>query len=345
MGQASLVLAGSRSKVLDRKFKIISPYKPEGDQPAAIDKLVAGLNEGKQYQTLMGVTGSGKTFTMANVIARLNRPTLVLAHNKVLAAQLYREFRDLFPENAVEYFVSYYDYYQPEAYLPATDTFIEKDSSVNDELDKMRLAATKHLLERRDVIVVASVSCIYGIGSPSDYHLMVVYLEPGQKLARRDLLRHLVDIQYERDDNDFHRGSFRARGDIVDVFPADEEKTGVRVEFFGDEIEALWEVDALTGRKLRPMRRVVIYPTSHYVTTRPKLEKAFGLIEEELDARLTEFRAAGKLVEAQRLDQRTRYDLELLHEVGHCPGIENYSRHLAGRKAGEPPDCLISTLR
>lgn len=322
-------------------FELVTSFEPKGDQPQAIEALVRNLERGVPHQVLLGVTGSGKTFTMANVIARLNRPTLVLAHNKTLAAQLYREFKELFPRNAVEYFVSYYDYYQPEAYIPQTDTYIEKDAAINEELDKMRLAATKHLLERRDVIIVASVSCIYGIGSPSDFHMMVVYIEEGQRLARGEFLRHLVDIQYQRNDVDFSRGTFRVRGDVVDVFPPYEETTALRVEFFGDEIEAIYEIDVLTGRRLCRLKRALVYPTSHYVTSRENLMRAIAAIREELRQRLAELRAQGKHVEAQRLEQRTTYDLEMLETVGYCQGIENYSRHLTGRQPGEPPYTLL----
>ena len=322
-------------------FRLNTEFSPQGDQPAAIEALVAGLERGLRHQTLLGVTGSGKTFTMANVIARVNRPTLVLAHNKTLAAQLYREFKELFPDNAVEYFVSYYDYYQPEAYIARTDTYIEKDSAINEELDKLRLAATKHLLERRDVIVVSSVSCIYGIGSPKDFHEMVVLVEEGQREGRNDVLRGLVDIQYTRNDFDFHRGTFRVRGDVVDIFPAYEEKTAYRLEFFGNELESIHEIDPLTGTRQRRVPRAFIYPSSHYVTQRPRLERAIALIEQELQERLAELRAGNRLVEAQRLEQRTKYDLEMLAEMGTCQGIENYSRHLAGRAAGEPPDTLL----
>jgi len=323
------------------QFELVTSFTPKGDQPQAIDALVRNVERGVRHQVLLGVTGSGKTFTMANVIARLNRPTLVLAHNKTLAAQLYREFKELFPHNAVEYFVSYYDYYQPEAYIPQTDTYIEKDASINEELDKMRLAATKHLLERRDVIIVASVSCIYGIGSPTDFHMMVLYVEEGQRTPRSEFLRHLVDIQYERNDFDFRRGTFRVRGDVVDVFPAYEEKVALRFEFFGNEVEAIYEIDALTGQRLRRLKRALIYPTSHYVTSRENLERAMASIRAELEERLAEFRRQGKLVEAQRLEQRTLYDLEMLEALGYCQGIENYSRHLTGRKPGEPPYTLL----
>jgi excinuclease ABC subunit B len=323
------------------QFELVTSFTPKGDQPQAIDALVRNVERGVRHQVLLGVTGSGKTYTMANVIARLNRPTLVLAHNKTLAAQLYREFKELFPHNAVEYFVSYYDYYQPEAYIPQTDTYIEKDASINEELDKMRLAATKHLLERRDVIIVASVSCIYGIGSPTDFHMMVLYVEEGQRTPRSEFLRHLVDIQYERNDFDFRRGTFRVRGDVVDVFPAYEEKVALRFEFFGNEVEAIYEIDALTGQRMRRLKRALIYPTSHYVTSRENLERAMASIRAELEERLAEFRRQGKLVEAQRLEQRTLYDLEMLEAVGYCQGIENYSRHLTGRKPGEPPYTLL----
>lgn len=322
-------------------FELVTPFTPKGDQPQAIDSLVRNLERGLRHQVLLGVTGSGKTFTMANVIARMNRPTLVLAHNKTLAAQLYREFKELFPHNAVEYFVSYYDYYQPEAYIPQTDTYIEKDASINEELDKMRLAATKHLLERRDVIIVASVSCIYGIGSPTDFHMMVLYVEEGQRTTRADFLRHLVNIQYERNDVDFRRGTFRVRGDIVDIFPAYEETVAVRVEFFGNEVDAIYEIDSLTGQRLRRLKRALIYPTSHYVTSHENLERALASIRAELEERLAELKRQNKLVEAQRLEQRTLYDIEMLEAVGYCQGIENYSRHLTGRKPGEPPYTLL----
>ena len=322
-------------------FQLQSEFAPSGDQPQAIESLVQGLNRDLKNQVLLGVTGSGKTFTMAQVINRVNRPALVLAHNKTLAAQLYREFKELFPNNAVEYFVSYYDYYQPEAYLPSSDTYIEKDSSINDELDKMRLAATKHLLERRDVIVVSSVSCIYGIGSPTDFGTMRVFIEEGHREPRNEFLKRLVAIQYSRNDFDFHRGTFRVRGDIVDIFPAYEEKLAYRLEFFGDEVESIHEIDPLTGEKKRKLRRAVVYPGSHYVTERPKLERAIRTIEQELEDRLLDLQQSSRLVEAQRLEQRVRYDLEMIQEMGTCSGIENYSRHLAGRKQGEPPDTLL----
>ena len=323
------------------QFQLVSEFEPKGDQPKAIDGLVRGVESDLRDQVLLGVTGSGKTFTMAHVIARIGRPTLVLAHNKTLAAQLYREFRDLFPHNAVEYFVSYYDYYLPEAYIPATDTYIAKDASINDELDKMRLSATRSVLERRDVIVVASVSCIYGIGSPQDFHDMVLFVREGTRERRDDILRHLVDILYERNDTDFYRGRFRVRGDVVDIFPAYEERKAVRLEFFGDELESISEIDALTGKRLRPLRRVAIYPSSFYVTAGDRRSRAIEAIREELRERLTELRAAGKMLEAQRLEQRTLYDLEMMEEMGSCVGIENYSRHLSGRAPGEPPDCLL----
>jgi excinuclease ABC subunit B len=322
-------------------FQLRTSFVPRGDQPEAIEALVRNIERGVPHQVLLGVTGSGKTFTMANVVARVNRPTLVLAHNKTLAAQLYREFKELFPDNAVEYFVSYYDYYQPEAYIPQTDTYIEKDASINDELDKMRLAATKHLLERRDVIIVASVSCIYGIGSPSDFHMMVVYAEEGQRISRAEFLRHLVDIQYTRSDLDFYRGTFRVRGDVVDVYPAYEEKIALRFEFFGNELDSIYEIDPLTGKRERRLKRALIYPTSHFVTSRENLTRAIQSIREELRERLQELRLQNKLLEAQRLEQRTMYDLEMLETVGYCQGIENYSRHLTGRKPGEPPYTLL----
>lgn len=322
-------------------FALYSSFKPSGDQPEAIQQLVRGIENGLPAQVLLGVTGSGKTFTMAHIINQLNRPALILAPNKTLAAQLYREFKELFPSNAVEYFVSYYDYYQPEAYIPSSDTYIEKDSSINDELDKLRLSATRSLLERNDVIVVASVSCIYGIGSPSDYFNLVEYLEPGQRTKREDLLRRFVELQYTRNDNDFYRGTFRVRGDQVDIFPAYEERRALRVEFFGDEIDALTEIDPLTGERVRKIRRAAIYPASVYATSRDRLNAAMKLIEAELAERLDDLEKNGKMLEHARLKQRTEYDLELMKEVGVCPGIENYSRHLSARRAGEPPYTLI----
>ena len=323
------------------RFELVCEYEPRGDQPEAIDSLVEGVSRGIKHQVLLGVTGSGKTFTMANVIARVNRPSLVIAPNKTLAAQLYTEFRSLFPSNAVEYFVSYYDYYQPEAYIPSTDTYIEKDASINEEIDKMRHSATRSLLERRDVIIVASVSCIYGIGSPENYNKMLLVLETGQVLSREDLLRRLVDMQYVRSDADFYRGTFRVRGDVVDVLPVYESDLAVRIEFFGDEVESLCEMDPLRGRVIRRMNRVVLFPASHYVTERSRLDAAVAAIEQELVERLDELKRQGKILEMKRLEQRTRYDLEMLRELGYCTGIENYSRHLDGRKQGEPPYTLI----
>ncbi|HLH78499.1 MAG TPA: excinuclease ABC subunit UvrB [Candidatus Binataceae bacterium] len=322
-------------------FKLVSNYQPQGDQPAAIEALCRHLSDGIRHQVLLGVTGSGKTFTMANVIARLNRPTLVMAPNKTLAAQLYNEFKTLFPDNAVRYFVSYYDYYQPEAYVPSTDTYIEKDSSINDEIDKLRHSATKALLERNDVLIVASVSCIYGLGEPEVYFEMLLFVEERQHIARDRVLRKLVDIQYQRNDYDFHRGTFRVRGDVVEVFPAYEESRALRIEFFGDEIEGLYEIDPLRGQVLRRLSSVAIYPASHYVTTSDRMEAAIQSIRQELRQRLEQLRAENKLLEAQRLEQRTMYDLELLAEMGVCPGIENYSRHLTGRRPGQPPPVLL----
>jgi excinuclease ABC subunit B len=325
---------------MSEAFKIVSPYQPEGDQPAAIEALVEGIQRGDPHQTLLGVTGSGKSFTMACVVEALNRPTLVMAPNKTLAAQLYSEFKLLFPENAIEYFVSYYDYYQPEAYLPSTDTYIEKDSSINDEIDKLRHSTTHALLTRRDVIVVASVSCIYGLGAPETYGQMHAYVEKGATLSRDDLLRRLVDMLYERNDYDFHRGTFRVRGDVVEVFPQYEDERAIRVEFFGDEIETISEVDPLRGRVLSRPHRALIYPASHYVATRDILDRAISGIREELRERLTTFKEAGKLLEAQRLEQRTLYDLEMLEQMGFCHGVENYSRWLDGRAAGQTPFTL-----
>jgi excinuclease ABC subunit B len=324
-----------------RSFKLVTGFEPQGDQPAAIDRLCEGLDDGARHQVLLGVTGSGKTFTMANVVARVNRPSLVIAPNKTLAAQLYHEFRGPFPENAVRYFVSYYDYYQPEAYVPSTDTFIEKDASINDEIDKMRHAATSALFERSDVLIVASVSCIYGLGSPQAYAKLLVFLERGQRIERDRLLRRLVDIQYERSDYDFHRGTFRVRGDVVEIYPASEEGRALRIEFFGDEIEAIGEIDPLRGRLMAKIPSVAIYPASHYVTAKEDLERALVGIRAELEERLALLRREAKLLEAQRLEQRTRYDVELLEEMGFCPGIENYSRHLDGRSPGEPPHTLL----
>jgi len=326
------------------RFELVSDFKPEGDQPEAVRELVQGLRDGIKHQVLLGVTGSGKTFTIANAVAEVNRPALVIAHNKILAAQLYGEFKELFPNNAVEYFVSYYDYYQPEAYLPATDTYIEKDASINDEIDKMRHSATRALLSRRDCLIVASVSCIYGIGSPQTYSELRVELEPGAPMSRETLIAGLVAMQYTRNDVDFHRGTFRVRGDIVDVFPAYEADVAVRIEFFGDEIDALAEIDPLRGKVLRQLRRTTIYPGSHYATTTDILQNAIAGIEVELTERLKELQAENKLLEAQRLEQRTRYDLEMLREIGYCAGIENYARHLDGRMPGEPPYTLMNYL-
>ena len=327
-----------------QEFKIASEFEPKGDQPQAIEKLAEGIEAGAEHQVLLGVTGSGKTFTIANVIQNVQRPALIIAHNKTLAAQLYGEFKLLFPENAVEYFVSYYDYYQPEAYIPSTDTYIEKDSAINDQIDKLRHSATRSLLERRDVIIVASVSCIYGLGSPEAYQGMLLTLEVGMNLARDDMLRRLIEVQYERNDIDFHRGTFRVRGDIVEVFPPYEEERAVRVEFFGDQIEAIFFVDPLRGKKLGSVPKISIYPGSHYVTTKNNLQRAIAAIREELGPRLREFLEMNKLVEAQRLEQRTRFDLEMMEEMGYCQGIKNYSRHLTGRKPGEPPPTLMEYL-
>ncbi len=323
-------------------FKLVSDFQPQGDQPQAIDQLTQGLQDGLPHQVLLGVTGSGKTFSMAHVIARLNRPALVMAPNKTLAAQLYNEFKELFPDNAVRYFVSYYDYYQPEAYVPQSDTYVEKDASINEEIDKMRHSATKALLERRDTIIVASVSCIYGLGSPESYFDLILFVEEGSQVDRDVLLRKLVDIQYQRNDFDFHRGTFRVRGDVVEVFPAYEESRAVRIEFFGDTIDAIAEIDPLRGRVLRRLDKIAIYPASHYVTTSGRMKRATQAIQEELAERLTGLQQEDKLLESQRLEQRTLYDLALLREMGFCPGIENYSRHLDGRQPGEPPHTLLN---
>ena len=322
-------------------FKLMSPYKPTGDQPQAIDSLVKGVNMGFKEQTLLGVTGSGKTFTMANVIAKLNKPTLVLAHNKTLAAQLCSEFKEFFPENAVEYFVSYYDYYQPEAYIANTDTYIEKDSSINDEIDKLRHSATSALSERRDVIIVSSVSCIYSLGSPIDYKTMVISLRPGMEKSRDALLEKLVEIQYERNDVNFIRNKFRVRGDVVEIFPAASGESAIRVEFFGDEIDRISEINPITGEIKSNLKHVAIYPASHYIVPKDKMNKALLNIENELDERLEYFRKKGKLLEAQRIEQRTRYDIEMLKEIGFCKGIENYSRVMSGRPEGSAPFTLI----
>lgn len=323
------------------EFKLHAPYKPTGDQPQAIAELVKGFKEGNQFQTLLGVTGSGKTFTMANVIQALQKPTLVIAHNKTLAAQLYGEFKEMFPENAVEYFVSYYDYYQPEAYVPSSDTYIAKDSSINDEIDKLRLSATMSLAERRDVIIIASVSCIYGLGSPVDYQNMVISLRPGMIKERDELMAKLIEIQYDRNDMDFHRGTFRVRGDVLEVIPAYESDTAIRVEFFGDEIDRITEIDILTGEIKDELKHAAIFPASHYVVDRENIKRAVQAIEEELEERVKEFKRQDKLLEAQRIAERTNFDIEMLKETGICSGIENYSRHLAGLEPGQPPYTLI----
>ena len=322
-------------------FQLVSAYKPQGDQPKAIAELVAGIQQGKKHQTLLGATGTGKTFTISNVIQQVNKPTLVIAHNKTLAGQLYSEFKQFFPNNAVEYFVSYYDYYQPEAYVPQTDTYIEKDASINDEIDKLRHSATSALFERRDVIIIASVSCIYGLGSPEEYRELVVSLRVGMEIERDHLLRRLVDIQYERNDIDFRRGTFRVRGDVVEIFPASRDEHCIRIEFFGDEIERIREVDALTGHVMAEREHVAIFPASHFVTREEKMKLAIENIEKELEERLHELREQGKLLEAQRLEQRTRYDIEMMKEMGFCSGIENYSRHLTLRPPGSTPYTLL----
>jgi excinuclease ABC subunit B len=319
----------------------VSDHQLTGDQPQAVDRLVGGLLEGQRHQVLLGITGSGKTFTVANVISRAQRPTLILAPNKTLAAQLFGEFKKLFPENAVEYFVSYYDYYQPEAYVPSSDTYIEKDALINEAIDRLRHAATKSLLERNDVIIVASVSCIYGLGSAEAYEGMLLHLEVGEQVRRTDILAKLVEIQYERNEQDFHRGTFRARGDVIDVFPAYEEDRAIRIELFGDEVESLSVFDPLRGTKLDPLEKIAVYPASHYVTPKERMERALAAIRAELTFRLEELRQADKLLEAQRLEQRTLFDLEMMQEIGRCKGIENYSRHLSGRSPGEPPPTLI----
>lgn len=322
-------------------FELVSQYQPTGDQPQAIEELVRGFQEGNQFQTLLGVTGSGKTFTMANVIQQLNKPTLVIAHNKTLAAQLYSEFKEFFPSNAVEFFISYYDYYQPEAYVPSTDTYIEKDSSINDEIDKLRHSATAALTERRDVVIIASVSCIYGLGSPIDYQNMTVSLRPGMEKDRDEVIRRLVDIQYTRNDMDFHRGTFRVRGDVVEVFPASATDRAIRVEFFGDEVDRIQEIDVLTGTPLNNLEHMVVFPASHYVVAPDKMEKAILGIEEELKDRVKFFKSEDKLIEAQRISERTHFDIEMMRETGFCSGIENYSMHLAGMKEGETPHTLL----
>ena len=322
-------------------FELVSQYKPTGDQPQAIEDLVKGFKEGNQCQTLLGVTGSGKTFTMANVIQQINKPTLVIAHNKTLAAQLYGEFKEFFPENAAEYFVSYYDYYQPEAYVPSSDTYIAKDSSVNEEIDKLRLSATAALIERRDVIVIASVSCIYGLGEPENFEQMMVSLRPGMEKDRDEVLRQLIDIQYDRNDMDFKRGTFRVRGDTVEVVPADRGDTAIRVEFFGDEIDRISEIDMLTGEIKNTLNHIAIFPASHYVVPKERMEKAIKNIEIELEEQVKYFKSEGKLLEAQRIAERTNFDIEMMRETGFCSGIENYSRHLAGLAPGQPPNTLM----
>jgi excinuclease ABC subunit B len=323
------------------RFNLVKPYEPKGDQPEAIHQLTAGVIGGVKHQTLLGATGTGKTFTIANVIANVGRPTLVLCHNKTLAAQLFGEFKDLFPENAVEYFVSYYDYYQPEAYVASTDTYIQKDALINDRIDKLRHSATRALFERNDVIIVSSVSCIYGLGSPEAYDGMLLRLEVGQQIERRTILMKLVEILYERNDQDFHRGTFRARGDVIEVFPAHETDRAVRIELFGDEIERMSLIDPLRGTRIDDLEKLAVYPASHYVTPKERIERALGSIRTELQERLTELRDKGWLLEAQRLEQRTLFDLEMIEEIGRCAGIENYSRHLTGREAGEPPPTLL----
>ena len=323
------------------RFILKAPYKPTGDQPQAIEQLVKGFKEGNQCQTLLGVTGSGKTFTMANVIQQLQKPTLVIAHNKTLAAQLYGEFKEMFPDNAVEYFVSYYDYYQPEAYVPSSDTYIAKDSSVNEEIDKLRLSATAALIERRDVIVVASVSCIYGLGEPENFEQMMVSLRPGMEKDRDEVLRQLIDIQYDRNDMDFKRGTFRVRGDTIEVVPADRGDTAIRVEFFGDEIDRISEIDMLTGEIKNTLNHIAIFPASHYVVPKERMEKAIKNIEIELEEQVKYFKEEGKLLEAQRIAERTNFDIEMMRETGFCSGIENYSRHLAGLAPGQPPNTLM----
>jgi len=323
------------------EFTLVSSFVPSGDQPQAIEALARGVKEGLRHQVLLGVTGSGKTYTMANVIAQSGKPALILAPNKTLAAQLFSEFRSLFPENAVEYFVSYYDYYQPEAYIPQSDTYIEKDTSINETIDKMRHSATRSLLERRDVVIIASVSCIYGLGSPEDYRTMLVHLIRKEESDRDDILKRLVEIQYDRNDIDFHRGTFRVRGDVVEVFPAYEESLAIRIEFFGDSVDGIYEIDPLRGKVIRALDRVAIYPASHYVTERSRLLASCDLILEEMKERVEYYRSSNRFIEAQRIEERTRFDVEMLKEMGYCTGIENYSRYLTGRRAGEPPLTLL----
>ena len=322
-------------------FKLVSDYKPTGDQPKAIEYLSNGIKQGKKFQTLLGVTGSGKTFTMANVIQQVQKPTLVLAHNKTLAGQLYSEFKEFFPENNVEYFVSYYDYYQPEAYIASSDTYIEKDASINDEIDKLRHSATAALFETRDVIIVASVSCIYGLGDPIDYEHMIVSLRPGMQKERNEIMKKLVTMQYSRNELDFKRGTFRAKGDILEIYPSDESESAIRVEFWGDEIDKISEINPLTGKVIATRNHVMIFPNSHYVTTADKMERAIGTIEEELKERVKYFKDNGKLIEAQRIEERTNFDIEMMKETGFCQGIENYSRHISGRKPGSAPFTLF----
>ena len=331
-------------KYAENRFHLVCDFMPKGDQPRAIDELAGGIDDGLPHQVLLGVTGSGKTFTVANLIERVQRPSLIIAHNKTLAAQLYNEFKTLFPDNAVEYFVSYYDYYQPEAYLPSTDTYIEKDASINDDIDKLRHSATRSLLERRDVIIVASVSCIYGIGSPETYSAMQIFLEENAEFGRDTLLKRLVEVQYERNDIDFHRGTFRVRGDVVEISPPYAEDRVIRVDFFGDTVESISLVDPLRGRILSTEKAVTIYPGSHYVTDRQNMRRAVADIREELKDRLADLRSREKLLEVQRLEQRTLFDIEMIEEMGYCQGIENYSRHITGRKPGEPPPTLIEYL-
>lgn len=322
-------------------FKLHSEYKPTGDQPQAIEYLSNGIKQGKKFQTLLGVTGSGKTFTMANIIQSVQKPTLVLAHNKTLAGQLYSEFKEFFPENHVEYFVSYYDYYQPESYIPSSDTYIEKDASINDEIDKLRHSATASLFESKDVIIVSSVSCIYGLGDPIDYENMIISLRPGMQKSRDEVLKKLIKMQYTRNEIDFKRGTFRAKGDIVEIYPSDQSESAIRVEFLGDEIEKISEINPLTGKAIGTRNHVMIFPNSHYVTTKEKMDRAIGTIEEELEERIKFFKDQGKLIEAQRIEERTNFDIEMMKETGFCQGIENYSRHISGRKTGSPPFTLF----
>lgn len=325
-------------------FNLESNYKPTGDQPQAIEYLSKGIEEGKKFQTLLGVTGSGKTFTMANIIQKVQKPTLVLAHNKTLAGQLYSEFKEFFPKNNVEYFVSYYDYYQPESYIPASDTYIEKDASINDEIDKLRHSATASLFETKDVIIVASVSCIYGLGDPIDYEQMIVSLRPGMQKTREEIMKKLIYMQYSRNEIDFKRGTFRAKGDILEIYPSDTSESAIRVEFWGDEVEKIHEINPLTGKAIAQRKHVMIFPNSHYVTTSDKMERALVTIEEELQERIKFFKENNKLIEAQRIDERTNFDMEMMKETGFCQGIENYSRHISGRPAGSPPFTLFDYL-